>query len=83
MTDDYKKNLLNYMIGKIPNESGIDIVSIPTIKEINNDLDSFVREYYSDLSPFWNPSQLITRGDYIILWCNDYDNDIESENYGR
>ena len=83
MTDDYKKNLLNYMIGKIPNESGIDIVSIPTIKEINNNLDSFVREYYSDLSPFWNPSQLITRGDYIILWCNDYDNDIESENYGR
>ena len=34
MTDDYKKNLLNYMIGKLPNESGTEEEIFQIINEI-------------------------------------------------
>lgn len=83
MTGEAKQNLLEYMLGKLPNESGIDTIIAPTVTQINNNLDAFVRQYYSNLSSFWSVEQLIARGDYIILWCSDYENDFDSPYYGQ
>ena len=84
MTEEAKKNLLDYMLGKMPSESYIDEILAPNIEEISNSIDSFARENYSELSENWNPQQLFTRGDYIILWCSDYDiEDVGSPTYGQ
>lgn len=82
MTEEAKKNLLDYMLGKMPSESGVDEILAPNIEEISNSIDTFARQNYPELSERWNPEQLFTRGDYIILWCSDYDtSDISSPNY--
>ena len=73
MTEEAKKNLLDYMLGKMPSESGVDEILAPNIEEINNSIDAFARQNYPELSETWNPQQLFVRGDYIILWCSDYD----------
>ena len=73
MTEEAKKNLLDYMLGKMPSESGVDKILAPNIEEINNSIDAFARQNYPELSEVWNPEQLFVRGDYIILWCSDYD----------
>ncbi len=83
MTEEAKRNLLNYMLGKMPDESGLDTVLAPTISQINNDLAIFIKKNYPDLSTLWEIAQLIVRGDYIILWCNDYITDKESPSYGQ
>ena len=85
MTDEAKKNLLDYMLGKIPRESGINTVLAPitTEIEISNNLDAFVRQYYPDLSSSWGVQQSMTRGDYIILWCSDYNHEVASQDYGK
>ena len=75
MTEEAKKNLLDYMLGKIPNESGVDEILAPNVEEISNSIDTFARQNYPELSERWNPQQLFTRGDYIILWSSDYDYD--------
>lgn len=73
MKEEAKKNLLDYMLGKIPNESGVEEILAPNIEEISNSIDTFARQNYPELSEGWTPQQLFTRGDYIILWCSDYD----------
>ena len=84
MTEEAKKNLLDYMLGKMPSESGVDEILAPNIKEISNELDAFARTNYPELSSFWEPQQLLTRGDYIILWCSDYDvDDFTSPTYNQ
>lgn len=83
MTEEAKRNLLNYTLGKMPDESGLDTVLAPTISQINNDLAIFIKKNYPDLSTLWEIAQLIVRGDYIILWCNDYITDKESPSYGQ
>lgn len=84
MTEEAKKNLLNYMLGKMPSESGVDEILAPNIEEISNSIDTFARQNYPNLSKKWFPQQLITRGDYIILWCSDYDtDDITSPTYNQ
>lgn len=84
MTEEAKKNLLDYMLGKMPSESGIDEILAPNVEEISNSIDAFARQNYPELSDTWNPQQLFTRGDYIILWCNDYDlEDISSPTYNQ
>ena len=82
MTEDAKQNLLNYMLGKVPTESGIDTILAPTVSQVNNDLEVFIKEFYPNLSTLWQIEQIIVRGDYIILWCNDYISDKDSPNYG-
>ena len=82
MTEEAKKNLLDYMLGKMPSESGADEILAPNVEEISNSIDAFARENYPELSTRWSPEQLFTRGDYIILWCSDYDtSDISSPTY--
>lgn len=82
MTEEAKKNLLDYMLGKMPSESGADEILAPNVEEISNNIDAFARENYPELSTRWSPEQLFTRGDYIILWCSDYDtSDISSPTY--
>ena len=84
MTEEAKKNLLDYMLGKMPSESGVDEILAPNIEEISNELDTFARTNYPELSIFWEPEQLLTRGDYIILWCSDYDvDDFTSPTYNQ
>ena len=84
MTEEAKKNLLDYMLGKMLSESGVDEILAPNIKEISNELDAFARTNYPELSSFWEPQQLLTRGDYIILWCSDYDvDDFTSPTYNQ
>ena len=73
MTEEAKKNLLDYMLGKMPSESGVDEILAPNVEEISNSIDAFARQNYSELSETWNLQQLFTRGDYLILWCSDYD----------
>lgn len=75
MTEEAKKNLLAYMLGKLPNESGVGKILAPNIEEISNSIDTFARQNYPELSERWALQQLFTRGDYIILWSSDYDYD--------
>lgn len=73
MTDEFKQTLLQYLIGKIPNEIGENKILAPKVEEISNSIDAFARQNYPELSERWNPQKIFTRGDYIILWCSDYD----------
>ena len=83
MTNEYNETLTSYLLGKLPKENGVNEILPPNIEEINNNLEEFIRKYYQDLTIGWSISNLLTRGDYIILWCNDYNNDIDSPAYGR
>lgn len=75
MNLESKQNLLDFMMGKMPNEVGVDKVLAPKIEEINNSIIVFAKKNYPELSNKFNIQEIFTRGDYIILWCSDYDYD--------
>ena len=75
MNLESKQNLLDFMMGKMPNEVGVDKVLAPNIEEINNSIIVFAKKNYPELSNNFNIQEIFTRGDYIILWCSDYDYD--------
>lgn len=75
MNLESKQNLLDFMMGKMPNEVGVDKVLAPNIEEINNSIIVFAKKNYPELSNNFSIQEIFTRGDYIILWCSDYDYD--------
>lgn len=83
MTQEFKNNVLKYLTGKLDIETGNNVPQINQIIEVENDLDTFIRQYYPGLSAIWSINQLISRGDYIITWISDYNNDISDPNYGK
>lgn len=83
MTQEFKNNVLKYLTGQLDIETGSNVPQINQIIEVANDLDTFIRQYYPGLSTIWSINQLISRGDYIIAWISDYNNDINSPNYGK
>lgn len=72
MTEEYKKEILNYMIGKLGNKEQKNEPLIRQVTEISNNLDSFIKEFYPDLSTRWNISILLSRGDYILCFIDDF-----------
>ena len=83
MTQEFKNNVLKYLTGQLDIETGSNVPQINQIIEVANDLDTFIRQYYPGLSTIWSINQLISRGDYIIAFINDYNNNISDPNYGK
>jgi hypothetical protein len=83
MTQEFKNNVLKYLTGQLDIETGSNVPQINQIIEVENDLDTFIRQYYPGLSTIWSINQLISRGDYIIAWISDYNNNISDPNYGK
>lgn len=82
MTNDFKKKLLNYLVGNLKEETGSNIPSIYSVVERDNNLVNFIKQYYPSLTDNgWFIKTLINRGDYIILWCNDYDNNVWKKSF--
>ena len=68
MTNDFKKKLLNYLVGNLKEETGSNIPSIHSVVERDNNLVDFIKQYYPSLTDnSWSISTLINRGDYISL----------------
>ena len=75
MTNEFKINILKYLTGKLKRENGNNIPLIHNIVEYENNLVTFIKQYYPGLTDNgWAIGTLINRGDYIILWFNDFDN---------
>jgi len=83
MTEEFKKNILDYVVGKIQKNEKKDGPQIASIVEVENKMESFIKKFYPELTLLWDASIITTRGDYIILFCNDYIDEINSEKYGH
>lgn len=83
MTEEFKKNILDYVVGKIQKNEKKDEPQIASIVEVENKMESFIKEFYPELTTLWEASIITTRGDYIILFCNDYIDDAGADTYGH
>lgn len=72
MTEEYKKELLNYMLGKLEDKSSKNEPLVKQVSKINNDMEDFIKQYYPELGSRWDVSTLLTRGDYIICFIDDF-----------
>lgn len=72
MTEEYKKELLNYVLGKLDDKSPKNEPLIKQVSKISNGMEDFIKQYYPELGSRWDVSTLLTRGDYIITIINDY-----------
>lgn len=72
MNGNYKKELLNYLTGTIEFKNNKNEPLIKQIKTINNSLENFIKQNYDDLSEKWEIRILLTRGDYIICFIDDF-----------
>lgn len=77
MTEEAKKNLLDYMLGKMPNESGVNVPQFSDVSEITNNLQQFTDE---NISTNFSASDYLqnSNGDTYLLYGNYTitDNDI-------
>lgn len=72
MTEEYKKELLNYMLGKLDDKSSKNEPLVKQVSKISNDMEDFIKQYYPELGSRWDVSTLLTRGDYIICFIDDF-----------
>lgn len=72
MNDNYKKELLNYLTGTIEFKNNKNEPLIKQVKTINNSLENFIKQNYDDLSEKWEIRILLTRGDYILCFIDDF-----------
>lgn len=81
MTNDYKQNLLDYVTGNLTNNEGQDIPSILQSKEVSINLEDFIRENYPDLQKIWRFDTIVTRGDYYLIWGQDFKDGINNKDF--
>lgn len=72
--DNYKKNVLNYMMGILPNEQGNNVPLIAQISEKNVNIEEILRQYIDDLEYFSVDFSLV-RGDYILFFISTANTD--------
>lgn len=73
MTEQTQQNILDYFMGSSYETSHTDVPYFKYNKELNISLDDYVKEQYSDVQT-WIIDLSLQRGDYVILFCSDYDN---------
>lgn len=79
MTEEAKKNLLDYMLGKMPNEQGIDEPQFIKQNDIINNYNNFLIENFGD-KKFWatnyvqsnNSEKFLLYGWYTVASVNEY-----------
>lgn len=72
MTQDCKNTILKYLTGKINQETENNKPLLNQISPVDNNLTDFIKQYYPAVGDRWVIQTLVTRGDYILLWCSDY-----------